>query len=191
MRRSQVWCMKPSMAVQQFKTCVMPALEYGVAIWGSSMYTSHVWSQVEIFWRSVARCILGTSVRTPNASVYGELGWYPFWVRAAYQAVSFWTRATEMPNDSILKQAMFVQRDLVSKGKSCWLNSLKHTLCSRSICGEGLWNKWWSNISLDITCSRPEMANTKCTEMVRWEEDCQKSFHAHAFNAWYDHTMMI
>ena len=109
--------MKPGDAVRQCTTCVMPALEYGVAIWGSGMYESQVWSQVEIFWRSIARCILGVSIRAPNAGVYGDLGWLRFWTRAAHQAVSFWTRVRDMPSDAVVRQAMYIQRELVDKGK--------------------------------------------------------------------------
>ena len=34
MRRCQIWCFKPDVVINQFKTCVMPALEYGVGVWG-------------------------------------------------------------------------------------------------------------------------------------------------------------
>ncbi len=55
------------------------------------MYESIAWKQVEVFWRYIARCILGVSTRTPNSGVYGELGWLPFYTRAAWQARLFFS----------------------------------------------------------------------------------------------------
>jgi hypothetical protein len=99
----------------------MPALEYG-GLWGVGLYKSDSWKKVETFWRYVARCILGVSQRAPNGGVYGDLGWFPFEIRAAWQATSMWTRITEMPDASLTRKAMYVQRELVDKGKECWLN---------------------------------------------------------------------
>ena len=177
MRRCQVWCMRPEDAVNQFKTCVMPSLEYGVAIWGSGLYESSIWSQIEAFWRSIARCILGVSLRAPNASVYGELGWF-------LKTYTFWTRATEMPSDSVVRQAMYVQREMVIKGHTCWLASLKDTLCSRSTYGAQIWKKWWDDPNFNISCVRvKELSSTRTCE-VRWEDDCMEAFYEHAINVW-------
>lgn len=59
MRRCEIWCFKPETVINQFKTCVLPALEYGIGVWGCGKYESTIWHQVEIFWRYIARCILG------------------------------------------------------------------------------------------------------------------------------------
>jgi hypothetical protein len=148
------------------------------------MYESHTWQQIEIFWRSIARCILGVSIRAPNASVYGDLGWFPFWTRAAHQAVSFWTRVTEMPPDSVVRQAMYVQREMCLKGNTCWLASLKDTLHTRSVCGVGFWNSWCSNPNFKVSCSRLEKLGQDRTRLVRWEEDCMDAFYEYAINVW-------
>ena len=39
MRRCDVWMMKPDMGIQLFKTCVMPALECGLGLWGAGSFT--------------------------------------------------------------------------------------------------------------------------------------------------------
>ena len=86
MRRCEILLFKPDVIINQFNTCVMPALEYGVpgvGLWGVGMYKSDSWKKVEVFWRYIARCILGVSQRAPNGGVYGDLGWYSFEVRAA------------------------------------------------------------------------------------------------------------
>ena len=33
-RRCQIWRFKPDIVMKQFKTCVLPAMEYGVGIYG-------------------------------------------------------------------------------------------------------------------------------------------------------------
>ena len=183
MRRCEIWHFKPDIVINQFNTCVMPALEYGVGLWGVGLYKSDSWKQVETFWRYIARCILGVSQRAPNGGVYGDLGWFPFHVRAAWQATSMWTRITEMPDSSLTRKAMYVQRDMLSKGKECWLNSFKSTLLSMSTCGHSFWNQWWSNCHFRVTCSRLEL-NDCGINTVRWETDCLASFREHAIHEW-------
>ena len=73
----------------------MPALEYGVGLWGAGGYTSIAWSKVEVFWKMAARTILKVPLRTPSEAILGDLGWHKFWVRGAWQAVSLWTRVTD------------------------------------------------------------------------------------------------
>lgn len=69
------------------------------------------------------------SRRATNEVVYGELAWCPFEVRAACKLLSsMWTRITEMPESSLTRKAMNVQRKLLGKDKKGWLKSLKSTL---------------------------------------------------------------
>ena len=112
MRRCAIWMFKPDVVVHQFKTCVMPALEYGVGLWGAGQYRSTIWEKVESFWRFIARCILGVHQRSPNSGVYGELGWFPFQVRACKQASSMFTRITKLGNECLVRKAMYVQRSM-------------------------------------------------------------------------------
>jgi hypothetical protein len=121
MRRCNVWLINPAMAEQLFKTCVMPALEYGIGLWGSGNYKSGAWLKLETFWRMAARIILGAPLRTPTEALLGELGWTKFWVRGAWQAVCMWTRITRTSDDALVRKAMHVQRRLFAKKKSCWL----------------------------------------------------------------------
>ena len=116
--------------------------------------------------------------------MYGELGWYPFEVRAAWQATSVWTRITEMPTSSLTRKAMYVQRHLLSKGKACWLKSFKKTLLSASTCGKSMWNKWWSKPDFNISCSRIYTNNLGMDIDTRWETDCLVDFRKRATDAW-------
>ena len=68
--------------------------------------------------------LLGMPIRAPDNAVAGELGWFPFEVRAGWQAVAFWTRITELPNNCLAKKAMHVQRSLLEQGHHCWLGGL-------------------------------------------------------------------
>ena len=61
--------------MKQFKTCVLPAMEYGVGIWGVGAYNTLIWKQLETFWTSIARSILGVSSLCPIAGIQGELEW--------------------------------------------------------------------------------------------------------------------
>ena len=73
----------------------MPALEYGVGLWGVGCVSKHMqkngdaWKGAEQFWRSVARYILHAPAATPIAAVTGDLEWLPFSTRAGFQAAQF------------------------------------------------------------------------------------------------------
>ena len=55
LRRVKVWILNGFVAERLVKSCVLPALEYGVCIWGSGNYGSTVWQKVERFWRYMRR----------------------------------------------------------------------------------------------------------------------------------------
>ena len=154
MRRCNVWMFKPDMVIHQFTTCVLPAIEYGVGVWyaGYSVCNKKVWESVEVFWRSIARSILGVSIFAPSGGIQGELEWYPFSVRAAWQAICTWTRITRMPNDMWTRKALCVQREMLRDGRKCWLTSICESLCSTSE-GMNIWNSWWNlNDFANVVC---------------------------------------
>ena len=185
MRRCQMWCFKPDVVVRQFNTCVLPALEYGIGVWGCGNYKSTAWKEVETFWRYIARCILGISVRAPNGGVYGDLGWTPFWVRAAHQATTMWTRITEMSSSTIVRKAMYVQREMLLNGDDCWLKKFKDTLLCTRTCGVDMWTTWLNDNDFRVTCSRNEEYIDGIYRAVRWETDCLNAIHEVARNEWY------
>ena len=82
MRRSRVWMFPVDVSVNMYRTCVMPALEYGAGVWGPGVLHGDSIDIIEDFWISNARFILNIPLRTPTAAVQGELGWFPFAVRA-------------------------------------------------------------------------------------------------------------
>ena len=159
--------------MKKFKTCVMPALEYAVGLWGAGQYHSSAWKQVEIFWRYIARCILGVHQRAPDGGVYGDLGWHAFRIRAAKQATSLFTRITKMP-EGLLRKAMHVQRSLVAQNKQCWLSLYKDTICEFPS-GSDIWAKWWSEHDFRCDCRivNEGICHTQTSESqtyTPWEE---------------------
>ena len=172
LRRSEIWSMDPATMVTQFQTCVMPALEYGVSIWGAGQYNSNVWEQIEVFWRSIAKTVLGVSVRAPNVGVSGELGWLPFRHRAIQQATAFFTRVTEMPDDALVRKAMQVQRALLASEATCWLSAYKHAVCSTEF-GMHMWNTWFATHDFRCVCSREnvDVNGRRLGAPIRWEQD--------------------
>jgi hypothetical protein len=185
LRKSEFWLFRPDVVINQFNTCILPALEYGVGLWGVGSYKSHIWQQIETFWCYIARTVLGVPIRSPSAGVYGELGWYPFWTRAAWQAVSMWTRITRMPSDALTRQAMHVQRRLFTEGKSCWLTTLKDTLCTTEV-GTRYWNEWMNTSDFQCTCTTLvlDSRNPSVSAQRRWEDDCIDAFRERACSEW-------
>ena len=171
-RRVYVWRFKPRMASKLFMTCVLPAFEYGLPIWGASNYRSHEWQKMERFWRKAARYIAGAPTRTSNEAVLGEIGWTSFWTRAAWQAATMWTRVTRMPECALVRKAMCVQRGFVENDVDCWLLQLRDMLLQDcGSCGNRVWNEWWEMANFRLDCERIERASNGKQVVVKWEDD--------------------
>ena len=130
-----------------FKTGAMPALEYGVGLWGVGNVCKdmkdNAWKGVEKFWMSVARYILHAPSKTPIAAITGDLAWLPFSIRAGYQAAQYWSRVSRLNDECLVRQAMCVQRKLVNEDKPCWLGNFKTLLKSlQDMSIDNLWDSW-------------------------------------------------
>ena len=90
-RRCTALMLRPDTASHIFKVCVLPVLEYGIAMWGMQTWvgTRSPWPRVEGFMEQAARRILGVPPHTPLDAMYGDLGWRPLWVRAIMLAAGF------------------------------------------------------------------------------------------------------
>jgi hypothetical protein len=149
-RRCNTWMLDANVMITLFKTGAMPALEYGVGLWGVGFMCKHMttnaWKGTEKFWLSVARYILHAPVTTPIAAITGDLEWLPFSIRAGYQAAQFLARVSKLNDESLVRKAMCVQRELVNGGKPCWLGNFRtmlHSLKDSSI--DSLSNTWIHN----------------------------------------------
>ena len=177
-RRCMIWMLNGRMAERLFKICVLPALEYGIGLWGVVGSGLAVWEEVEKFWRMAARTILQVPIRTPTAAVLGDLGWRVLYTRAVFQAVCFWTRVTDMGDEALLRKAMYVQRECLGKcgkGKGKvglpWLESLSVCICKCPV-GMNVWNKWMDVSDLHIVTSQVFPSLTGGNPVIkRWEDD--------------------
>ena len=144
MRRCKVWKFDIKTCLNLFYTCVMPAFEYGVGLWGPGCVQSTLGTAVEQFWLSNARYILNAPLRAPIAGIQGELGWLPFSVRAGWQASCILVRATCSDHDSLLYKAACIQRSLLVRKQPCWLANMAVLLQSSGPVNLKFWNDWWS-----------------------------------------------
>ena len=193
-RRCRIWLFKPDDILNQFMTCILPALEYGSCLWGAGKRRgeARVWEEFETFWRQIAKLILDLPIRAPTQGVFGELGWYPFWVRAGWQAAKYWTRAVEMKDDCIVKEALRCQWDVVEQGKECWLACLKQSLSKTSV-GRECWDKWTGAMrsARRLGCKNYKVAVDQMTgkvrvQEVRWEDDVHDALRVLAESKWYE-----
>jgi len=119
-----------------------------------------------------ARFICGVPLRTPIGALFGDLNWYPFKARALNQAVCFWTRVTKMDDSLLVRQAMYVQKDLLrcSKPIKCWLSRLRDALCLYPV-GARCWNVWQNAVNFRVDCVRviPPSCPAEKPQLVKWE----------------------
>ena len=144
-RKCHAWKFSPDIALLLFKIYVVPALEYGVGLWGAGdrfCSMKRIWeSQLELFFRQAARFILGVPLRTPTVGIYAELGMLPFWTRAGWQTASLWARAVRAGPQSLIGKAMFVQRSNFLLNRPCWLRYAYNSLHKLGF-GKMIWSEW-------------------------------------------------
>lgn len=182
-RRGVVWNLNSKIIEILFKLCVLPAFEYSNNIWGVGDFESNIWKEVEKFWNSIARFIIGVPIRTPICAILGDLGWRPFKFRSFISACKFWTRAIEMNKCRLVYQALCVQRNMYLKNKTCWLSKLYKSL-RMSEYGLKVFDNFISINDFHGPCSRKEKKkmDKKVIEYeIRWEKDIEKEIYS-----WYD-----
>ncbi len=133
-------------------------------------------------------------IRAPTQGVFGELNWHPFWVRPGWQAAKYWTRATKMQDDCIVKEALRCQWDLVELGREireCWLSCLKMSLMT-TFAGRNCGGKWSRAMrdGRNIECKnyRAEvnpMTNKLQIREVRWEDESHETFKVSSVGRWF------
>ena len=182
-RRCKVWMFDARIAVRLFRACVMPVLDYAIGVWRPGKFAGREWDQVEQFWRNAARSILGVSVRTPLAAVFGDLGWRPYATRAAWYAVGLWARVTRLPDGELARQAMQVQRRLLATGKPCWLREFVPTLKAVPS-GDGWWEAWMATPEFRLTCANTVVGPNGKPLREPWEEVYRREAEACADEEW-------
>ena len=154
----------------------MPALEYGLGLWGAGRsFTSGAWKQIEVFWRTAARTILKAPLRTPSEALLSDLGWSKFWTRGAWQAVCLWSRVTRMGEDELARKAMYMQREMLRQNKECWLSTLRSTLVATAA-GQEMWDKWWISPNFSVLCVRTVLNEHGEPISVKWSDIMKETF---------------
>ena len=105
-------------------------------------------------------------------------------MRAGWQAISLWTRVTELPESSLTRKAMCVQRLMCSRGEECWLTKLKGTLLARVACGSELWSKWWSDPHFRVVCASDRVNEVGRNVVVRWKQECMACLKQYSTDVW-------
>jgi hypothetical protein len=142
-RRCTALMLRPDTAAHIFKVCVLPVLEYGIAMWGMQPWAGRAlpWQSVDGFVEEAARRILGVPLHTTKEAIYGDLGWRPMWVRATMLAAGYWARVTGLPSDSLPRRALAVQKRWTAARRPCWLLRLQ-CQCAAVPAVKTLWDEW-------------------------------------------------
>jgi len=142
-RRCIALMLRPDTASHIFKVCVLPVLEYGIAMWGMQTWTARgsPWQNAEGFMEQATRRILGVPQHTQMDALYGDLGWRPLWVRATMLAAGYWARVTGLPSDSLPRRALAVQKRWAAARRPCWLLRLQSE-CAAIPAVKTLWDEW-------------------------------------------------
>ena len=107
---------------QLFDSQVKPMMLYAAEIWGMTKY-----STIEKIHSFACKKLLGVSLRTPNALVYGELGRFPIYIDSTIKAIKYWFKILQLPRDRIPRQVY--ERDKLEASKTHgWANGIKHLL---------------------------------------------------------------
>jgi hypothetical protein len=145
---------------------------------------------MEALWRQIAKDILGMPTRAPTNAVFGELGWLPLWVRLGWQAIKYWTRAIEMEDGCLVKEALYKQVELNDNEHECWLTCIQRTLYLTKT-GRLFWNEWLQSIKekRNIKCVRYDVIIDDTSGKVkinssRWEDIIYKELQDVAIGQW-------
>ena len=82
-----------------YDNLVWPVISYGAAIWGTKSY-----SCISAVQNRAMRFFLGTGKYTPNASLYGDMGWQPPLIKQWKCICKTWFRLKCMTNDRLNKR---------------------------------------------------------------------------------------
>ena len=110
-----------------FKICdvqIQPIILYGAEIWGLQCLKN-----VEKVHTFACKRFLNVPVRTPNKSVYGELGRYPLYINSCMRSIKYWLKLQTMSDSRLPKQAYKMQLKLDENLNPCWVTRTKNFLC--------------------------------------------------------------
>ena len=114
-------------------------------------------------------------------------------MRVLWLAIKFWTRAIELPFNSLVQQAgdergQLVQRQLVMSGDKCWLSKLR---TNESECGACFSDKYFSVPNFRGPCFRVSGESGDDVAEIRWEADFAKDCASIYDRKWWSEVSLV
>ena len=112
----------PKIFFKMFDAQIQPILSYGAEVWGL-VAKLDVIEKVHTF---ALKRFLNVSIRTPNASVYGELGRFPLYVNMYIKSIKYWLKILKLPEHRLPLKAYRMLLFLHQQNRNTWAS----TVCS-------------------------------------------------------------
>ena len=103
-----------------YDSLVWPVISYGAAIWGTKSY-----SCINAVQNRAMRFFLGTGKYTPNAAIYGDMGWQPPLVKQWKCICNTWDRLKHMPDDRLNKRVFVWSCSNANNSCKNWVYTVK------------------------------------------------------------------
>ena len=127
------------LAIKLFHTYISPIILYNVENWTiltekklnkqfkkTDIYDEIDTSKTDIIHRKLLKNVIGVSKSCPNMALYGELGDLPLSLKGYRIMLNNWHRLKNLPNDSLLKKALFVNTEL----RTGWIQTVERLIKS-------------------------------------------------------------
>ena len=123
--------LKPKHANKLFKTLIVPILSYGCEVWGAYLkQTFQNWekSPIEKVHFRFCKYYLGVNGKATNIACKAELGRFSLKLLMDLRILKYFIRLTDLPEDSLAKQAFMMCKILFDAYKSSFHTNLHHIL---------------------------------------------------------------
>ena len=123
--------LKPKHANKLFETLIVPILSYGCEVWGAYLkQTFQTWekSPIEKVHLRFCKYYLGVNGKATNIACRAELGGFALKLLIDLRILKYFIRLTDLPEDSLAKQAFMMSKSLFDAHKSSFHTNLHHIL---------------------------------------------------------------
>ena len=128
-----------NVAFKLFDSKVLPILCYGSEIWGS-----HIWSDIEIVQNQFCKYVLGLGPRSVNVAALAECGRKPLYVHYMTKCIKYWLKLLSMEPGRYPKECYKMLLNFDSVGRKTWATDIKYILYSNGFGdawqNQGVWN---------------------------------------------------
>ena len=123
--------LKPKHANKLFETLIVPILSYECEVWGAYLkQTFQNWekSPIEKVHLRFCKYYLGVNGKATNIACRAELGRFPSKLLKDLRILKYFIRLTDLPEDSLAKQAFMMSKSLFDAHKPSFHTNLHHIL---------------------------------------------------------------